>query len=125
MDEAHFVAALRYVALNPVRARLVRRAQDWPWSSTRALIAGRSDKFVDVPPALERVGNFAAFLDQEFDDAPTYASLRKVETIGRPVSTPEWLYDSEQSTGLTLAPQKRGPKPKSEASFSGFSKVSA
>ncbi len=25
MDEAHFVTALRYVALNPVRARLVAR----------------------------------------------------------------------------------------------------
>ena len=29
MDEAHFVTALRYVALNPVRARLVARAEDW------------------------------------------------------------------------------------------------
>ena len=67
----------------------------------------------------------AAFLDREFDDAPTYAALRKAETIGRPVGTPEWLSDSEQRTGLTLAPQKRGPKPKSEACFSGFSKVSA
>lgn len=37
MDEAHLVAALRYVALNPVRARLVARAQDWPWSSTREI----------------------------------------------------------------------------------------
>ena len=39
MDETHLVSALRYVALNPVRARLVERARDWPWSSTRALIA--------------------------------------------------------------------------------------
>ena len=29
MDEAHLVAALRYVALNPVRASLSRRARDW------------------------------------------------------------------------------------------------
>jgi putative transposase len=29
MDEQHLAAALRYVALNPVRARLVARAQDW------------------------------------------------------------------------------------------------
>jgi putative transposase len=27
MDEAHFVTALRYVALSPVRARLVERAE--------------------------------------------------------------------------------------------------
>ena len=37
MDEPHFVAALRYVALNPVRARLTERAEDWRWSSTRRI----------------------------------------------------------------------------------------
>lgn len=36
MDEGHLVAALRYVALNPVRARLVAHATDWPWARTRA-----------------------------------------------------------------------------------------
>lgn len=40
MDEAHLVTALRYVALNPVRVRLVERAEDWDWSSTGAPIAG-------------------------------------------------------------------------------------
>ena len=39
MDEAHLMAAARYVALNPVRARIVERAQDWPWSSARAHLA--------------------------------------------------------------------------------------
>jgi putative transposase len=36
MDEAHLVAAVRYVSLNPVRARLVARARDWRWSSVVA-----------------------------------------------------------------------------------------
>jgi putative transposase len=35
MDKAHLGAALRYAALNPVRARLVARAPDWPWSSAQ------------------------------------------------------------------------------------------
>ena len=30
MDEDHLIAAARYVALNPVRARLIARAEDWP-----------------------------------------------------------------------------------------------
>ncbi len=29
MDDAHLLTAVRYVSLNPVRARLVRRAKDW------------------------------------------------------------------------------------------------
>src|SRR5438128_2838251 len=69
MDEAHLVNALRYVALNPVRARLVGRAEDWRWSSASAHLAGKSDRFVDVAPALERVGDFAAFLGEPFDEA--------------------------------------------------------
>ena len=35
MDEDHLVSAVRYVAMNPVRAGLAARAQDWPWSSVR------------------------------------------------------------------------------------------
>jgi len=111
MDEAHFVTALRYVALNPVRARLVQRPEDWQWSSTRALIAGEDDGVVTVAPALERVGDFAAFLGKEFDEALSYAALRKAESVGRPVGSPEWLADMETRTGLTLIPKPRGPAP--------------
>ena len=112
MDEAHLVCALRYVAFNPVRARLVERAEDWPWSSIRAHLAGESNAFVDVAPALERIGDFGAFLGEQFDEVVTYAALRKAESVGRPVGSPEWLADMEARTGLTLAPRKRGPKPK-------------
>lgn len=112
MDEPHLVTALRYVALNPVRAKLVEQAEDWPWSSTAALIAGMDDRFVTVAPALERVGDFSAFLSEPFDEAMTYAALRRAESVGRPVGSKEWLADMEARTGLTLAPGKRGPKPK-------------
>jgi len=113
MDEAHFVIALRYIALNPVRARLVARAEDWRWSSTRALLAGADDHVVTVAPALERVGDFAAFLGEDFDEALSYAALRKAESIGRPIGSPEWLSDMEARTGRALAPKRRGPAPKS------------
>ena len=112
MDEAHLVCALRYVALNPVRARLVDRAEDWRWSSTAAHLAGKSDAFVDVAPALERVGDFRSFLNEAFDEALTYTALRKAEAAGRPVGSKAWLADMEERTGRALAPGKRGPKPK-------------
>jgi putative transposase len=112
MDEGHLIAALRYVALNPVRARLVARAGDWPWSSTPALLAGRDDAVVTVAPALSRVGDFAAFLDEDFDEAAAYGPLRKAELVGRPVGAPAWITRMEAATGLTLAPRKRGPAPR-------------
>jgi putative transposase len=48
MDEDRLLAAARYVALNPVRARLASRAQDWRWSSVRAHLVGRDDGLVIV-----------------------------------------------------------------------------
>ena len=109
MDEPHFVAALRYIALNPVRARLVKRPEQWLWSSTRAMLAGVDDHVANVGPALERTGDFAAFLGEDFDEALTYASLRKAESVGRPIGSPEWLEDMEAQTGRKLTPGKRGP----------------
>lgn len=112
MDEAHLHAAFRYVALNPVRARLVSRAENWRWSSVRAHFAGEDDHVVRVAPALDRIGNFPAFLHEAFDEAFTYAALRKAETIGRPVGSPEWMDDMEKRSGMSIKPKKRGPKPK-------------
>ena len=40
----------RYIVLNPVRARMVRAAQDWPWSSYRAT-AGFSEGKRSTNPA--------------------------------------------------------------------------
>jgi putative transposase len=43
MDESYFLTAARYVELNPVRARLVAKAEDYPWSSAVAHLSGRDD----------------------------------------------------------------------------------
>src|SRR5260370_39249387 len=53
MDEAHLGAALRYVALNPVRARLVAEPADWRWSSVHAHLSGRPDGITALSPVLE------------------------------------------------------------------------
>jgi putative transposase len=109
MDEEHLFAAIRYVALNPVRARLVSRAQDWAWSSARANLAGIGDGVVRVEPVLERIDDFAAFLEEPFDDA-MFKPLRLGETTGRPAGGDAWTRDLERRCGRSLMPQKRGPK---------------
>lgn len=43
--ESHLLELARYIVLNPVRARMVRTAKDWPWSSYRDTAGFR------VPPA--------------------------------------------------------------------------
>ena len=63
MDEPYLLAAARYVELNPVRAKLVARAEDWRWSIARVHMSGCDDALVKVAPLLAMVGDWRAFLD--------------------------------------------------------------
>ena len=112
MDEAHLRAAIRYVSLNPVRARLVARPEDWPWSSVGAHLQGADDALVRVAPVLQRVGPFDAFLAAAFEAEAAFAPLRAAETTGRPLGAAEWIRALEAEYGRPLAPRKRGPKAK-------------
>src|SRR3954447_13829300 len=90
MDEDYLAAALRYVALNPVRARLVRRAQDWRWSSTRAHLRGRDDGLTALQPVKDRFPRFADLLATDMA-REMFARLRAAESIGRPLGNDRFL----------------------------------
>lgn len=62
MDERHLAHGCRYIELNPVRAGLVSRPEDWPWSSCRTHLSGQDDDLVTVRPMFDRVGDWAAYL---------------------------------------------------------------
>ncbi|MET4115099.1 putative transposase [Bradyrhizobium sp. JR4.1] len=110
MDEHHLAAALRYVSLNPVRARLVKRAQDWRWSSARAHLRGRDDGLTALAPVRDRFPNFADLLAAE-PEADLFGALRSAESIGRPLGDDRFMARVERQTGRVLKPAKRGPKP--------------
>jgi len=115
MDENHLAAALRYVSLNPVRARMVERAQDWRWSSTRAHLRDKDDGITALSPIKDRFPRFADLLATE-PDAEAFARLRAAESIGRPLGSDGFLARIERLTARRLRPGKRGPKPKERAS---------
>ena len=110
MDEAYLAAALRYVSLNPVRARLVERAQDWRWSSTRAHMRGKDDGVTQLKPIRDRFLRFADLLESE-PETEMFERLRAAESIGRPLGDDRFLARLERLTRRTLKPGKRGPKP--------------
>jgi putative transposase len=114
MDEDHLIAAVRYVSLNPVRARLVARADDWPWSSVRAHLAGADDGLASVRPVLDRVERFADLLRTDADD-PAFRTLRASEGSGRPIGNAEFIADLERRLGRPIAKRAAGRKPKVEA----------
>jgi putative transposase len=112
MDEEQLMAALPYVVLNPVRARLVERAEDWRWSSVRALLdPARGDGLTDTAPVLERVPDFAGLLRAGEDEA-MYGGLRRSEATGRPLGDSAFLDQVATLLSRDPKPAKRGPKPK-------------
>jgi putative transposase len=62
--QEHFLETMRYIALNPVRAGLCGRPEDWPWSSYAELVdehappplvsTARALEFIDGDPARAR-----------------------------------------------------------------------
>jgi putative transposase len=56
--ESHALEVQRYIALNPVRAGLVRDPEEWPWSSLPAVL-GRTEApaFLDVEAVLSEFGS--------------------------------------------------------------------
>ena len=113
LDEDHLAAALRYVSLNPVRARLVTRPQDWRWSSTRAHLSGKDDGITARAPTRERFPRFADVLAAA-PDGDAFARLRAAESIGRPLGDDRFLTRIERAS-KRRRPERRGPKPQADA----------
>jgi putative transposase len=52
----YLIHCMRYIELNPVRAKLVRRAADYRWSSYRANALGREDALLTPHPCYYALG---------------------------------------------------------------------
>ena len=112
LDESHLWAAARYVERNPVRAGLVKRAEDYAWSSAAAHCGRRSDPVLgsDWPPA-GVVADWSAWLaiEQEPQEIKT---IRERTMTGRPCGHTPFLERLETILGRALKPKKPGRKRK-------------
>ena len=120
MDDAHLMAAVRYVENNPVAARLVGSAGEWRWSSARSHLAGKrvaDDPLTDVAALGRHVRNWRAMLRHGLEagdlgpegEAVAEAIEARLRT-GRPLGASEWIAEQERAITRPLAPQRRGPK---------------
>ena len=113
-DEGHFLAAVRYVERNPVRAGMISRAEDYPWSSARfhcGLTA--TDVLLDPTwPGAESVEGWAEWLNGECDPA-VEDLLRRHTSSGQPCGDVAFVNRLEQLSGQTIRPRKPGRKPRS------------
>ena len=108
MDERHLLTAARYVELNPVRAKMVEAADQYPWSSAKAHMVGEDDKLVKVEPLLELIGDWKMHL-AEPEKAGDYDEFKATEKSGCPLGSESFVEKLEVLLGRSLKPKKRGP----------------
>jgi len=114
MDEPYLMAAARYVERNPVRAKLVERAEDWPFSSAAAHVSGRGHSWVEGDWLQERTAGWVSTWRDylaEPDDPALGQGLRRRENTGRPLGDRPFLERLGKLLGRDLLPKKPGPKP--------------
>ena len=112
MDDSHCLNALRYLAFNPVRARLCAAPDAWPWSSVRAHFAGRDDDLVSVAPALGLAPRFTDLLEASPEAIAALDAFAATGGNGRPLGDAAFIAAAERKLGRTLRPSKPGPKPR-------------
>lgn len=121
MDDAHLMAAVRYVEINPVAAHLAQQPEDWHWSSARSHALRRrapGDPLTDVAALGQHVRNWPAMLRHGLEasdvGAPGASLAEAIEArlrTGRPLAAPAWIADQAAALGRPLAKAKPGPKP--------------
>lgn len=111
MDDAHLMATVRYIELNPVRAGLCAHPEEWRWSSIHAHVKGHDDCLADVRPMLERVSDWHTYLGDTPPDS-MIRSIRENVSSGRPAGDDEFIKMIEKRTGRRLRKCKSGPAAK-------------
>lgn len=96
---------MAYVELNPVRAGLVERPEDWVWSSARAHASGRDETGLLNMGLWEECFtpvSWAKFLRQKQQDKELKQRIRTATQTGRPLASEEAVRRLEVSFGRRL-----------------------
>jgi len=109
LNESHLFAAIRYVERNPVRAKLVKQAWEYPWSSANAHIRKESNSIVDDSFMTNEITNWAEYISGE-ESEKDLLLFRSHSNTGRPLGEKEFIDLLEKKTGRILHRQKPGPK---------------
>jgi putative transposase len=113
-QDEHFLTLCRYVEANALRARLVRRAENWRWGSLWLREHGPADAcalLADWPTPRPR--RWLEDVNRPLDDARA-ARLRESITRGRPLGDEGWTARAVAKLGLETSLRPRG-RPRKQA----------
>jgi putative transposase len=97
-ENQHLLAVLRYVERNPLRANLVQRAEDWPWSSLPWWLAPSKLPFLHPGP-VPRNDNWLEVVHEPQTEAELERLRRSVQR-GQPYGNENWVAATAKAMGL-------------------------
>ncbi|MCK4659763.1 MAG: transposase [Phycisphaerae bacterium] len=111
--DAHFLTVCRYVEANARRAKLVKLAEAWHWSSLWVRRGGKSVLRCWVQPwPVNRPRNWLATVNRLMDE-DVLQDVRQSVTRGVPLGNKAWKARVANRLGLDITLRPRGRPPKS------------
>jgi putative transposase len=111
LDERYLYNAVKYILLNPVRAKMVKKAQDYKYSSLGHHLNKKKSAFLTDDILHDIIKDWTEYLQQDIAKADA-AMMQKHERTGRPLGSGNFIKSLERKLGLKLRKKKPGPKPK-------------
>lgn len=109
LDEKYLYAAVRYVERNPVRAKIVKKAEDYPWSSARIRVYHEDDSLLSKFYLMEEIDNWSEYLEGQ-EGEEDLKRFRVQTYSGRPLGSIDYLRKLERHLGRELIKRKPGPR---------------
>jgi RHS repeat-associated protein len=97
---------------NPEKAGLVKKPEDWPWSSALPHILGKNDILVKTEPLCRMVQKEWSEFLSEYPDSTDIVTLRRHERTGRPLGQEHFIEKLETVLNRPLKLKKSGRKKK-------------
>jgi len=122
LDEDYMWAAIRYVERNPVRAKMVQKAEKYRWSSAAAHCGLRKDSVLTDRKIwrdrFEAIGDWSAWLSAE-DDVGQLDMLRTHVEKGLPCGSEGFVKRLGESIGRVLEFRPQGRPRRSDDDIKG------
>jgi len=105
--DAHLLALLRFIESNPRRDKLVRKSEQWRWSSLRGTKSPDGRALLSTLP-VRRPANWGKIVDAPLEEDLEKQILEAVKR-GRPFGDPAWVARTASRLGLefTIRPHGR------------------
>ena len=103
-EDDHLLVVLRYIERNPLRAHLVERAEQWPWSSLAA--AAAAGPHLDPGP-VPRGADWAAAVNAPMFETEIEA-IRLSMRRNAPFGSEPWVLRTAAALGLESSLRNRG-----------------